>query len=922
MRKNLLMSLCIGVGFFVSGFSQSNGEIIQRYINANAQKLSLTNQESKDWILENVTSSETTGIENCYVKQSYQGIEIFQSYLYFWIKNKQLINEPSGFISQVSSKVNVVQPQLSVTEGFLKALTNLGEASFSSSIIENENNKYKLSNGQLNEDPVNARLVYYITADKNLHLAWSYEFYTQNAEHLWHVQIDAQNGSLLEKRDLVLRCNYEGKNHSGHNHLEELNSEFQNNFFKAAVLTPGTTNYRVIPWNYESPNHSARQLITNPEATTALAPSALAASPNGWHNTNNTIGGGNAITQFNNTRGNNVTAYSDFTNINSPASAASYASASTGSYPNVTFDYPYNGIGTSPKTYINAALTNLFYMNNIMHDLWYQYGFNEANRNFQIANYGRGGTANDAVNAEAQDASFATTPAYNNANFATPSDGGKPRMQMYLWTSGRKYSNLTVTSGSLNGTSYQVIENAFNEGHVHLPVTPSALTGSLILVNDGSPDTSDACADATTGAAFPAGSMTGKIAVIRRGSCPFNAKVKAVQDAGAIGAIIVNNAAGTISMAGDNAAITIPAVSMPQTEGEALISSLSSGTVNVSLSSLDTYAYADGDFDNGIMAHEYGHGISTRLVGGGAGLSSSEQPGEGWSDWFWLMMQIKPGDTRSDARGIGTFPSGEPTNGGGIREHKYSTDMTVNPHTFGSTNSMWYDDNGTESILPHDVGSVWAVTLWDLAWNYIDKYGYSSNIYNGNAGNNKVMRLIIDALKLTPAHPSLIQCRDAIIAADQNTTGGQDYCMIWKTFARRGMGINASSGTSITPTYDINGNITNRTEWVNGIKDQVEDFTEPAPGPNCTLSVNHFDNNNGILIYPNPSNGLINIKINSFIGKATVEVVDINGRVVYSLNNTEFSNEKSIDLNHLQAGVYVVKISGDELNYTKKIILN
>ncbi|WP_073307547.1 T9SS-dependent M36 family metallopeptidase [Flavobacterium terrae] len=921
MKKNLLMSLCAGFGFFVSGFSQSNGEIIQRYINANAQKYQLNNQESKDWNLENITSSETTGIENCYIKQSYQGIDIFQSYIYFWIKDKQVINNPSGFISELSSKVNTVQPQLNVVEGFSRALTQLGEANFNSNIIENQGNKYKLSNGLLSEDPINAKLVYYQTTEKSLRLAWSYEFYNQSNDHLWYVQIDAQDGNILEKRDLVLRCNHEVKNHSGHNHIKELDSEFQNNFFKteakSTFLTPGTTNYRVIPWNYESPNHSARQLITNPEATTVLAPSTLAASPNGWHNSNNTIGGGTTPTQFNSTRGNNVNVYSDFNDIDSPGSPATYTNSSTGTYPNLTFDYPYNGTGTSPKTYVNAANTNLFYMNNIMHDLWYQYGFNEVNRNFQTSNYGRkidpnnpnnanyGG--NDPVNAESQDGSFLATPTYNNANFATPGDGSRPRMQMFLWTSGRKFSNLTVTSGSLSGTSYQVIENAFNEGHIHLPIAPSALTGTLQLVNDGSPDTSDACTDTTTGASLPAGSMTGKIAVIRRGSCPFNLKVKAVQDAGAIAAIIVNNTAGTISMAGDNPAITIPAVSITQTEGEALISAISSGTVNVSLSSVDSYAYADGDFDNGIIAHEYGHGISTRLVGGGNALASPEQPGEGWSDWFWLMMQIKPGDTRNDARGIGTFAVGQPTNGDGIREYRYSTDMAVNPHTFGDTNNQWYTDNGVDYVNVHGLGSIWAVMLWDLAWNYIDKYGYSSNIYNGTAGNNKVMRLVVDALKLTPANPSLIDCRNAIIAADQASTGGQDYCMIWKTFARRGMGVNASSGTN---------------SGIAGVQDQVEDFTEPAPGPNCTLSVSQFDNSDKITIYPNPSNGLVNIKINSFIGKATVQVIDLNGRVVYSLNSTEFNNEKSIDLSHLQAGVYAVKISGDELNYTKKIILN
>ena len=324
--------------------------------------------------------------------------------------------------------------------------------------------------------------------------------------------------------------------------------------------------------------------------------------------------------------------------------------------------------------------------------------------------------------------------------------------------------------------------------------------------------------------------------MIRRGTCSFVIKVKNAQDAGAVGVIVVNNVAGGISMAGADATITIPAVSMTPAQGEAVIAAMGSGTVNVSLSSPEIYVNGDGDFDNGIIAHEYGHGVSTRLVGGGAGLNSSEQPGEGWSDWLWLMMQIKPGDTRNDARGIGTYAMNQPTNGVGIREYRYSTDMSVNPHTFGDTNSMWYTDaDGFDNIDVHSVGSVWSVILWDLAWNYIDRYGYDANIYNGTGGNNKVMRLVIDAMKLTPANPSLIQCRNAIIQADVNSTNGQNYCMIWETFARRGMGVNAASGSNT---------------GVGGIQDQVEDFTEPVPGAtpatgsNCLLANDYFPNNN------------------------------------------------------------------------------
>ncbi|HGE5778275.1 TPA: M36 family metallopeptidase, partial [Flavobacterium psychrophilum] len=126
-------------------------------------------------------------------------------------------------------------------------------------------------------------------------------------------------------------------------------------------------------------------------------------------------------------------------------------------------------------------------------------------------------------------------------------------------------------------------------------------------------------------------------------------KVKSAQNAGAIGVIIVNTEDNS-TMYGDDATITIPAISISQADGEELINAMSSGNINVSISKPEVFVNTDGDFDNGVIAHEYTHGISSRLSG--TCLAGSEQMGEGWSDWAWLMMQIKPGDTRNDAKGI------------------------------------------------------------------------------------------------------------------------------------------------------------------------------------------------------------------------------------------------------------------------------
>ncbi len=87
---------------------------------------------------------------------------------------------------------------------------------------------------------------------------------------------------------------------------------------------------------------------------------------------------------------------------------------------NLVFDFVLNTVYSGANQSENAAITNLFYWTNIIHDVTYQYGFDEASGNFQQNNYGNGGAGNDPVNAEAQDGSGTC-----NANFSTPGDGSR-----------------------------------------------------------------------------------------------------------------------------------------------------------------------------------------------------------------------------------------------------------------------------------------------------------------------------------------------------------------------------------------------------------------------------------------------------------------------------------------------------------------
>lgn len=874
IKFNIQMIRCFCLLFLFIGinvFSQNPTQSIQQYLENNRSNLGLTQEDISDWIIESEANSNVTGITNYQVKQRYQGIEIDHALTNFSFKNSTVFYVANRFESTVGERINTITPVYGVLQALQMAYQSLGIVPSASlqMVSTTDANHYKITSGIQIDEPVLAKLVYQITDDNRLRLAWNFTFYTPNYKNLWYLTIDAVNGAILQQKDLVLTCNFgTTSNHSNHNHFVGFSKKINKSANYLVETQSGS--YNVFPYNTESPNHGPRQLISNPHD--------IGASPFGWHDTNGVTGA-----EFTITRGNNVWAREDIDGVNSTVGASPNGGAA------LLFDFPYTGTSAQPSTYTNAATTNLFYMNNMIHDIFYKYGFDEANGNFQQNNYGNPGTANDFVIAESQDGGGT-----NNANFSTPIDGFSGRMQMFLWNTAPQMMPITITSPAVIAGNYAARDNNFSPGNVSLPFSPLTISSNLILYNDGIGDTADACTDPVNGAA-----MAGKIVLLKRGDCTFVSKVLRAQNAGATAVIVVNNVPGTIVMGGDGTGVTIPALSVTQAVGNLLINQLQSGPVFIVLQGPEEiFVNSDGSFDNGIIAHEYGHGISNRLTGGANNsscLNNEEQMGEGWSDWFALMLQMKTGDVGSAARGIGTFAIGEPITGGGIRPYPYSTNFAINPLTFDDSNFL---------SVPHGVGSVWATMLWDLTWAYVNKYGFNSNIFTGNGGNNKVLRLVLDAMKIQPCNPTFVEGRNALIAADQATTGGADYCMIWSVFAARGLGVNASSGLN------------------DSASDQTEDFTTPAAGPNCILSVSTIQNQESINVFPNPSNGKIIISYANYVGKMNIQVVDLNGRIVYNDSTTSFDNTKEINLTNLNAGVYIVKIETDQSNFIKKIIKN
>ncbi|HML57032.1 MAG TPA: M36 family metallopeptidase [Ferruginibacter sp.] len=220
--------------------------------------------------------------------------------------------------------------------------------------------------------------------------------------------------------------------------------------------------------------------------------------------------------------------------------------------------------------------------------------------------------------------------------------------------------------------------------------------------------------------------------------------------------------------------------------------------------------FRDGDVDNGVIVHEYAHGISNRLTGGpnqASCLSNAEHMGEGWSDYYsmmftqnWATSNLNTGFTTQRTLGLyalnGTnlFPASPP--GTGIRNYPYSTNMAISPQVY--TASL--------PTSPHTRGEVWAATLWDMTWNIIQQVGtINPNIYDvsGGGGNVIALRLVTEGMKLQPCSPGFIDGRNAILQADMNLYGGAYQCAIKEAFRRRGMGSLASQGSSSSVTDQV-----------------------------------------------------------------------------------------------------------------------
>ncbi len=749
-------------------------EIAKSHLARNAAALGLTPADLLDTVVTSRYESRHTGVTHIHFRQRLAGIEVANGVINVNIgRDGKVLNVGNRFVGDLDSRATVRRPSIDAPEAVERAAEQLGLGP-AGVLIEIESHggparAARFEGGGISLEEIPVKLAYYVLDSGDVRLAWDMVIRTPDHRHWYNLWVDAADGSILGKSDWIDKDNYE-----------------------------------VFAVPKASPSDGPRTIEVDPADTTA--------SPFGWHDTDGIAGA-----DFTDTQGNNVVAQTDLdanNNFGGPDIRPSGGAT-------LDFQFPLD-LNMQPDTYRQAAVTNLFYWNNVVHDMLYRYGFDEASGNFQTNNYDNPGLGADAVRADAQDGSGT-----NNANFGTPPDGSPPRMQMFLW---------------LPSDSHQVQVNAPSPAAGIYAATPAQFGPQLnatgvsspvfTLADDGVGTTTDGCELTETEPIY-----SNQIVLIDRGNCTFVTKMRNAQTLAANGVIVANNVAGNPVIMGDDGTggdITIPSVMVSQSDGQTIRNGLpAGGTIRENPNPAPD---RDSDLDAGVIAHEYCHGLSNRLTGGPANvncLTGSQQAGEGWSDLCTLFFTADAADRGATPRGVGTYLIYEPPTGGGIRPYPYSTSMGINPQTYGDLVTA-----GTPGGLsiPHGVGTVWATAVWEVYWKLVGKHGFDSDLYNGTGGNNLAIQLVVDGLKLQPCNPTFVDARDAILQADLNLTGGLNQCEIWNGFAKRGLGLNAMDGGG------------------SGSLSVTEDFTVPAacpvsvvPGEVPQIVVNGIDPNTNMI---------------------------------------------------------------------------
>jgi hypothetical protein len=233
--------------------------------------------------------------------------------------------------------------------------------------------------------------------------------------------------------------------------------------------------------------------------------------------------------------------------------------------------------------------------------------------------------------------------------------------------------------------------------------------------------------------------------------------------------IVANNAATAPGvMGGSVRKFGIPAVMVGQADGAAL---KASPGASASIKLVDPApVMKDGDLDSDIVFHEYGHGLTWRMIGQMSGAVAGGI-GEGMGDTLSIILNDDPV----------------------VGEYSTSDALGIRSESYEGYSRTYADIPFTEV---HDTGELYGAITWDL-WSRYKAAGL---------GKSDILSDLVQGMNFTPAKPTFEQMREGILQGLVVNTGTARSCMVWSAFAKYGVGVGSAAkvsggGAAVTESF-------------------------------------------------------------------------------------------------------------------------
>src|SRR5262249_23436361 len=332
----VVRSLSVHAGYLTAARPDVDAlTIATEYARENLGLLGLEDSDFADYEVTDRVFSKVTGAIHVYLRQTYRGLPVYNTQLHVNVnRDGRLLSLNNSFLPAIARSPGDVTPALDLAAAVQKAAAHIGipiaEAPARLTEPDGPAQASMVDPRGISRQPIRGRLMWLPVRPGMARLVWNFTIHTKDKQHIYDMTVDAADGKVWTRFDQV-----------------------------------ASDSYRVYARPAESPNHvsplppaDGRTLVTNPANSTA--------SPFGWHDTNGAAGA-----EFTTTQGNNVQAYTDTDNNNVPDAGSSPSGGAS-----LVFDFPLD-LTQAPSAYRPAAVTNLFYLNNVIHDIQYQYGFDE-----------------------------------------------------------------------------------------------------------------------------------------------------------------------------------------------------------------------------------------------------------------------------------------------------------------------------------------------------------------------------------------------------------------------------------------------------------------------------------------------------------------------------------------------------------------